>query len=98
MKTYIALVGENGSGKGTFESLLKELLPQKVITRVVFSDVLRDTLKLWDIPSTRDNLQKLPQVMTEGFGKDALANAIRHRVSALESDIIILDGVRWLSD
>jgi dephospho-CoA kinase len=98
MKLVIGLVGEKGGGKETFGDLLKELLPNHSLTRVRFSDLLSQTLEMWSIPKTRANLQKIAVVMKDGFGPNSLPDALYEKINNLDSDIVILDGVRWDSD
>jgi dephospho-CoA kinase len=97
-KLVIGLVGEKGSGKETFGNLLQELLPDKKILRVRSSDVLVETLKLWDLEKTRENLQNLAIWMDEAFGDGTLSNVVYQRIQSLEADIVIFDGVRWETD
>lgn len=98
MKIVIGLVGEIGGGKGTFFTLLKEQLPSYTIARVGFSDIIRETLVLWGLSNTRENLQKLPQAMDQFYGKGSLSHAIQKRVEGKTEDIVVLDGVRWETD
>lgn len=97
MKIIIGLVGEKGSGKETFGNFLKELLPKKFIDRIHFSDILIETLDLWDVSKTRGNLQILAQHM-EKFGPGILSRAIKKRVENSKAKIVIIDGIRWESD
>lgn len=90
----IGLVGEKGSGKQTFVNFLKHLLPNLNIRQVRFSDILAQTLILWDIPLTRSNLQRLSLVMNDAFGAEALANAAKFSIEGDTANIIILDGIR----
>ena len=96
-KLVIGVVGENRAGKATFTNFLAGLTSKSVGVEV-FSNVLRETLEIWNIPPTRRNLQKLPVIMKQEYGDDVLSNAIFHRVLKRPEDIIILDGVRWESD
>lgn len=99
-KIFIGLVGEKRGGKETFTKLFREILPDKNIASVRFSDVLYETLNLWSIPATRENLQKLAVIMktNNGFGEGALTKAIYERILRLDADIVIVDGVRWRTD
>ncbi len=94
----IGLVGEKGSGKGTFAKHLAETAMPKSVLSVRFSDILYDTLALWGISPSRENLQKIAVVIERGFGAGTLANAVARRLAKLEADIIIVEGVRWDSD
>ena len=93
-KLIIGLVGEKGSGKQTFVNFLKELRGDLKIRQVRFSDILAQTLLLWDIPITRPNLQKLSLVMKDGFGADSLAKAAKFLSEDDNSNLIIFDGIR----
>lgn len=97
MKIAIGLVGEKGSGKETFGNILKGYLPQKDIDRIHFSDILVETLDLWNVQKTRGNLQILAQHMEE-FGKGTLSSAIKKRAENCDAEIVIVDGIRWESD
>lgn len=95
----IGLVGQKGGGKGTFVNYLKEGSSFLYIIEVLkFSDLLFELLDLISLPSTRENLQKAAQMIDEKFGEGTFANAIYQRVSGLDADIVILDGVRWPAD
>ena len=97
-KLVIGLVGEKGAGKETVGNFIGELMPDKKVGRTRFSDILADTLKIWDIPPTRENLQDLAIVMRKQWGENVLSHAMQHRIETSEDDVIILDGVRWQAD
>ncbi len=98
------LVGEKGSGKQTFVNFIKQIASSYSphndkgevlkIRQVRFSDILAETLIMWDIPITRANLQKLALMMSETFGQTALAKAAKFSVEGDTADIVIFDGVR----
>lgn len=102
MKLVIGIVGAPLAGKETCANVLEQLLVEDgySVSRQTFSDVLRDTLDLWDLPHTRDNLQKMAIVMNAdtGFGDGALSHAVQKRLMDDPADVAILDGVRWLGD
>lgn len=98
MKLVIGLVGEKGSGKDTFVKIFKKNAKDKKVVDLRFSDLLLETLNLWDIPATRGNLQLLAVVMNEGFGEGTLANAIKKRIEKIDADVILLSGIRWKED
>lgn len=94
----IGLVGEKGSGKDTFAHYLQDLIKQKRIAHIRFSDLLKQTLKLWDLPISRSNLQKMAQLLENGFGPGTVARGIEVQIQQTKADIIILDGIRWKPD
>lgn len=94
MKLVIGLVGEKGSGKQTFVNFLKAIAPDLNIRQVRFSDILAQTLLIWDIPITRSHLQKLAIMMEATFGQSALANAAKFSIEGDSANIIIFDGIR----
>src|SRR4051812_31081631 len=98
MKLVIGIVGEKGSGKETFATFLKEIIPDKVIFHARSSDILAETLQIWDLVSTRHNLQQLAIVLDQGFGKGTLTHAVAKRIKDSNADIVVFDGVRWFSD
>lgn len=98
MQFVIGLVGEKGSGKQTFVNTLKKIAPNLDVRQVRFSDILAQTLVLWDIPVTRANMQTLSLIMNEAFGQTALARAARFSLEGDNADVIILDGIRRESE
>ncbi|MDO8503419.1 MAG: hypothetical protein Q7S60_01890 [bacterium] len=93
-KLIIGLVGEKGGGKGAFTEVLREVASGREITHIQFRDVIQETLELWGIPATRQNLTKLAVAMTSTF-EDAITHATFRKADSVESDIIIFDGIRW---
>src|SRR3989344_1124970 len=94
----IGLVGEKGSGKETFSKFLKEMVAEEDLAHIRFSDILKDTLEAWDLPTTRENMPHLAVIMNQGFGEGTLTHAVYQKISKLKKKIIILDGVRWQTD
>lgn len=97
MRCVIGIVGKKGSGKGTFTDLLKKRLPGVWVSVIGFSDILYETLRAWDIPTTREYLQKIVVVM-EQLRHGALSHAVHKRILATDADIVVIDGVRWETD
>lgn len=94
MKT-IALVAENGAGKGFFVKIIKKLLPELSIVSVRFSDPLVEILDLLDKQRSRDNIDALVTALREAFhDQGILEGALKKRLQGIKSDIIILDGLR----
>lgn len=94
MKT-IACVAENGAGKGLFVELLKKLLPDRHIVSIRFSDPLYNIIEILGKETSRQNIDTLATALREGFHDEGiLMGAIRKRLSTIEADIVILDGLR----
>lgn len=98
MTQIIGLVGEKGSGKDTFAQILTEIIKNKKIAHIRFSDLLKQTLRLWDLPITRSNLQKIAQILEDEFGPGSVAHGIEIQIQKTDADIILLDGIRWNPD
>ncbi len=98
MKYIIGVVGESGAGKGTLSSIFSNLSKKRKVSIIKFSDILFKTLALWNLAPTRENLQNLPIAFVEKFGERTLTNAVRNYISQQKSEIVIVEGVRWLSD
>ncbi len=94
----IGITGEIGSGKDTFSAHLIKIAKGKKIVRMRFSDILKQTLELWNLPLTRHNLQYLAIIMDKQYGKGTLTNAVRHKILREKADMVIIEGVRWLTD
>ncbi len=102
MKLIIGIIGAPLAGKETCANLLEKLLVEDgySVSRHTFSEILKATLDLWDIPHGRDNEQKMAIIMNAetGFGDGALSRAMRRQLMEDTADVTILDGVRWLGD
>lgn len=99
MQVVIGLVGEKGGGKGTLTKLLREDAPPGVtVATMRFSDLHRETLALWHLPITRQNMQELSRILVAAYGKDVIANAMRVRIETTAAQLVVVDGVRWEDD
>jgi dephospho-CoA kinase len=94
-KKIIALTGPIASGKDATKKYLEEKYGAK---SVKFSQILRDVLNRVNVPLERENLQLLSTVLRQNFGEDLLARNIAEDAKRLDSQIVILDGVRRLAD
>lgn len=94
-KIIVGLVGQIACGKET----VKKYIAQKHNTQDCrFSTSLRDVVKRLSIPESRENLQKLSTMLRAGFGEDLLAKVIAVDASKLDSEIVVIDGVRRMAD
>jgi uridine kinase len=102
MKLVIGIIGAPLAGKETCANLLEKLLVEDgySVSRHTFSEILKATLDLWDIPHGRDNEQRMAIIMNAetGFGDSALSRAMWRRLMEDSADVTILDGVRWRGD
>lgn len=94
-KIIIGLVGMLACGKGAVKQRLVEKYKAQDCR---FSTILRDVLNRVDLPVSRDNLIKISTVLRQNFGEDLLAKAIAKDASSLNSDIVVIDGMRRMSD
>ena len=94
-KKIIGLTGPIASGKGTVKKYIEEKYGGKDCK---FSTVLRDVLNRIDEPISRESMQKMSFLLRENFGQNILAKAIAKDIKALDNNIIVIDGVRRLTD
>jgi dephospho-CoA kinase len=94
-KIIIALTGQMASGKDVTKKYLEEKYGAQ---SVKFSQILRDVLIRLNLPTDRKNMQELSTVLRQNFGEDLLAKNIAEDARKLNSEIVILDGVRRLAD
>ena len=94
-KIIIGLTGPIASGKGTVKKYIVEKYMAKDCR---FSTILRDILNRVDMPICRENLQKISTALRQTFGEDLLAKAITKDAENLDSDVVVIDGVRRMTD
>ena len=94
-KHIIGIAGEIASGKDT---VTKYLVDRYGATQYRFSDPLRAILKIMHLDITRDNLTNISTHLREAFGQNILAHIIEHEAENVERDIVVIDGIRRLSD
>ncbi|MEK7541698.1 MAG: hypothetical protein AAB533_02535 [Patescibacteria group bacterium] len=91
----IATVAEKGGGKGLFISLVQRFLPEKKVVAVRFSDIWREILRLLALEESRENISQMATAIRGLFKNDGiLVNAMQRRMTGIDADIIILDGLR----
>jgi len=94
-KIILGLAGEMASGKGAVTDFIVKNHNAKNFR---FSTILRDISNRLYLEETRENLQKMSTVLRENFGQDVLSLAIAKEVKNSEDEILVIDGVRRLSD
>lgn len=94
-KKIIGLTGPIASGKGTVKKYIEEKYGAKDCR---FSTALRDILTRIGEEVSRENMQKMSTILRQNFGQNILAKIIAKDVEGLNSDIIVIDGVRRISD
>lgn len=99
-KIIIGLSGKKGAGKGLFVEFLTELANEKNLSvrQIKSSDILSGILKLCGIPASRLNLQTIASLLVSGFGNGVISKAVSAQIEESLADIVVFDGVRWLSD
>ena len=94
-KIILGFVGQISSGKDVSKKYLEKKYGAQSCR---FSSILRDVLARIGVEINRGNLQKVSTVLRQNFGEDLLALAISKDASEFNSDIVIVDGVRRLTD
>lgn len=95
MTLIIATVAEKGAGKGLFIQIVQKLLPDKKVVSVRFSDIWREILHTLGKEESRENISHLATAIRELFHDDGvLVGAMKKRITGMDADIIILDGLR----
>lgn len=94
-KIILGLTGPIAAGK---EVVKKYLIEKYQAKDCKFSTPLRDVLNRISIPVSRENMQKLSTILRTGFGEDLLAKIIAEDSKNLESEIVVVDGVRRPTD
>lgn len=95
MKIILGLVGPMASGKGAMKKYIEEKYGGKDCR---FSTVLREILARIDMPVNRENMQNISTSLRQTFGEDLLAKVIVKDAKVINSDIVIVDGVRREAD
>lgn len=98
MDTVIGLLGEQGSGKSTFITLLQACIPGEEIGCVRSSDILAESLNALGIPRSRKNYTKHVLMIEKEHGTGTLAEEVYRRLIKLPTKKRIWDGVRWTQD
>jgi len=94
-KIIFAFTGLLASGKDT---AVHYFIEKYGAASVKFSQPLRDALDRFYVPHARGNMQDLSTFLRERFGQDILSRAIAKDAAALDASVVVINGVRRLSD
>ncbi|RLI93764.1 MAG: hypothetical protein DRO94_04460 [Candidatus Altiarchaeales archaeon] len=95
MKLVIGLTGRMGSGK---TSVSKYLSRKYGASEMRFSQILMDILDRLYLEHRRENLQKLGECVRKALGMDVIVNAFENDLRNENSDIIVVDGIRYKNE
>jgi len=94
-KIILGFMGEMACGKGTATRYVVEKYKGKSYR---FSTMLRDILDRLYLEQSRENMQRLSTILRQNFGEDLLSGVIVEDVKKEKSPVIVLDGIRRLTD
>jgi dephospho-CoA kinase len=90
-KIVIGVVGANGSGKDTICDYLVEKYKAE---KLVFSDLLREALRIFISKTGRSDYAWLATILREKYGEGILARSMQRKIDQSLSKIIVIAGVR----
>ena len=94
-KIIIALVANIGAGKSFVSDYIEEKYGAKSIK---YSSVLKNILQILNLEEKRSNFANLSLALRKQFGENILENAIISKIENIDSEILLLDGVRRKED
>lgn len=94
-KIILGFVGDLAAGKGT---VCKYLEQRYQTPSYRFSTILRALVDRLYIPQTRENLQKLSQVLRENFGQDLLSKVMAKDALTDPHEVVAVEGIRRPTD
>ena len=94
-KLIIGLTGEMGSGK-TFSA--KYLVEKHGAVGYRFSTPMRKVAADLGVTESRENLQKVSEVLRRAFGEDVWAKVIARDTLNTPGDLVVIEGVRRVAD
>lgn len=105
LKAVLAVTGKPGAGKETFARLTSDVLRENGVylnpTVMEFgtNGILGKMADYLNILRSRDNLQRLPTLLKDNFPGWHLSKFMEKQIMDDRfSELIIVDGVRWLED
>lgn len=94
-QVIVGLVGETGSGKDT---VADHLVENYGATMMRFADPIKDTLSIYFNKLSKKDQQWLYLSLSGRFGEDILCRALKKRVEADKSELIVINGLRMPCD
>ncbi|HOC96268.1 MAG TPA: AAA family ATPase [bacterium] len=94
-RIIIGIAGKIAAGKDTAANYL---INQYGAQQLKLSKVLRDILQRIYKDISRENMQKMSTMLRNTFGDDLLANVIYNDILNSNEKMIVIDGVRRLTD
>lgn len=94
-KVIIGIIGEQAGGKGAVSDII---IKKYGGSRLTTSNILRRTLDSLHIDFDRDNLITLALSLKKGFGDPVLMEAMLKDIEKIDSDLVIVDGIRMPGD
>ncbi len=92
MKKVLGVLGKPGAGKDTFCDYFEEVSDSVKVIK--FSDSLSKILLMFLDEIKREDQQWLVNQLRDRFGEDVLARATKKNIKKLNTDFILLNGVR----
>jgi len=89
-RRIFALVGMPGSGKTEATLILKE----SKFSKVVMGDVIREEMRNKKIPMNSKNMREFMIDLRKKEGMDIVARKCFKKIESIDSDLIIIDGLR----
>jgi len=94
-KLILGFTGLIASGKGTAAKYLAE---KHHAATYRYSTILRDICDRLYLEQSRDNLIKMSECLRATFGEDLLSQVIAKDAGESQSEIVMVEGIRRLSD
>jgi len=94
-KIIIGLTGRLASGKGT---VTRHIVEKYQADKTRSSDPLRETLDIFMVPQTRENLDALSTFLRTTYSENVIAQAVKRYLTKSSAGVVIFDGMRRLVD
>ena len=95
MTRVVGLVGRMGAGKGVVSDYLNK---EYGASQHRFSQVLMDLLDRLYLPHERKFLQELGASIRSKLGREVIVEAFRKDLRKDDSNIIVVDGIRYKNE